>query len=306
MFARMFMSAKTARLTSRTFRAAQSSTWRRSARTTLSSRVPTRTKRSLRAAATRRFTAAAVLTAAEVTAAEVTADALETDIENNYFSDVEIVGDDLRIAVTKNNGTETERALLVGGLGKDFVVNGLVAQVGSTAVNVDDKAEYYLALGANATVNVGGRNDANIRLNDPDSGKEFEGDFTVIDARNSTGKSKLAGNTADNVIYAGSGATSLWGGNGGNDLLNGGAGVDEFYYAAGNGSDTINAGIGDSVCFVNITLDDITIDTVTSTAVAFSFKDGGKLTVNDNNSGVSFTVGNETYRLNGNREFERK
>ena len=239
MFARMFMSAKTARLTSRTFRAAQSSTWRRSARTTLSSRTPTRTKRSLRAAATRRFTAAAVLTAAVLTA-----DALETDIENNYFSDVEIVVDDLRIAVTKNNGTETERALLVGGLGKDFVVNGLVAQVGSTAVNVDDKAEYYLALGANATVNVGGRNDENIWLDDPDSGKEFEGDFTVIDARNSTGKSKLAGNTADNVIYAGDGATSLWGG------------------------------------------------------------DGGKLTVNDNNSGVTFTVGNETYRLNGNREFE--
>ena len=96
----------------------------------------------------------------------------------------------------------------------------------------------------------------------------------------------------------------MWGGNGGNDLMYGGAAADEFYYAAGNGSDTINAGSGDSVYFVNITLDDITIDTVTSTAVAFSFKDGGKLTVNDGNNGVSFTVGNETYRLNNRREFE--
>ncbi|MBE8951553.1 MAG: hypothetical protein SR1Q7_00205 [Quinella sp. 1Q7] len=235
-----------------------------------------------------------------------TADALEIDIENNHFSDVKIDGNDLVIDVTKNDGTATERAVLEGGLGKDFVVNGLVAQVGDTAVNVDDKAQYYLALGANATVNVGGSGDESIWLDDPDSGKEFEGDFTVIDARNSTGKSKLAGNTADNVIYAGSGATSLWGGNGGNDLMYGGAGVDEFYYAAGNGSDTINAGSGDGVQFVDITLDDITIDTVTSSAVAFSFKDGGKLTVNDNNSGVTFTVGNETYRLNGNREFERK
>ena len=61
---------------------------------------------------------------------------------------------------------------------------------------------------------------------------------------------------------------------------------------------------GGSVQFVDITLDDITIDTVTASAVAFSFKDGGKLTVNDNNSGVTFTVGNETYRLNNRREFE--
>ena len=82
--------------------------------------------------------------------------------------------------------------------------------------------------------------------------------------------------------------------------------IDGTTYAAGNGSDTINAGNGDSVYLVDITLDEITIDTVTASAVAFSFSDGGKLTVNDNNSGVTFTVGNETYRLNGNREFERK
>ena len=234
----------------------------------------------------------------------VTADQIETDIENNHFSNVAIVGDDLLIEVTGNSTGETEKALLVGGAGKNFAVNGIVAQVGDTAVNVDDKAEYYLATGANATVNVGGRNDANIWLNDDGRDLTFEGDFTVIDARNSTGKAELAGNDADNVIYAGNGATSLWGGNGGNDLLYGGSGNDSFYYVLGNGSDTINAGSGDSVILANMTLAELSIDNITSTAVAFSFKDGGKLTVNDNNSGVTFTVGNETYRLNNRREFE--
>ncbi|MBE8951554.1 MAG: hypothetical protein SR1Q7_00210 [Quinella sp. 1Q7] len=236
----------------------------------------------------------------------VTADQIETDIENNHFSNVAIVGDDLLIEVTGNSTGVSEKALLVGGAGKNFAVNGIVAQVGSTAVNVDDKAEYYLATGANATVNVDGSVDGKLSIWLGDDGRDmqFEGDFTVIDARNSTGKAELAGNDADNVIYAGNGATSLWGGNGGNDLMYGGAAADEFYYAAGNGSDTINAGSGDSVYFVNLTLDDITIDTITSSAVAFSFKDGGKLTVNDNNSGVTFTVGNETYRLNNRREFE--
>ncbi|MBE8953007.1 MAG: hypothetical protein SR1Q7_07680, partial [Quinella sp. 1Q7] len=250
-----------------------------------------------------------------VNALNVTADQIETRIEENHFSNVAVVGDDLLLEVTSNYTGETEKALLtdaidtVSGYGKDFAVNGLVAQVGDTKVNVDGTADYYLATETNATVNVASSltGDAIIWLGDDGRDMTFEGDFAVIDASNFTGKAELAGNDLDNVIYAGTGATSLWGGNGGNDLLVGGAGADNFYYAAGNGSDTIdNAGGNDVVNFVNLTLADITIDTITSSAVAFNFSDGGKLTVNDNGSGVSFKVDGATYGINGNREFEQK
>ena len=66
-----------------------------------------------------------------------------------------------------------------------------------------------------------------------------KGDIKVIDARQSNANAELAGNNNDNIIYAGTGETSLWGGFGGNDLLVGNFGKDSFYYGIGNGNDTI-------------------------------------------------------------------
>ena len=245
----------------------------------------------------------------------VTADEINNDLENNYISNVAIVDDDLVMEVTKRGVETKEHALIVDamtddGYSKDLVVNGVVAQVGDTNVNVDKFASFYLATGTNATAKVDSAVDGNVSIWLGDDGRDmqFEGDFAVIDARNSSAvKSELAGNDLGNTIYAGTGDNSLWGGNGGDDLLVGGNGKDSFYYVFGNGNDTVqSAGDGDSVILANMTLADLTVDSITSSAVTFNFSDGGKLTVNDNNSGVTFTVGNETYRLNGNREFERK
>lgn len=61
----------------------------------------------------------------------------------------------------------------------------------------------------------------------------------TLDARNSTRKRTLVGNTRANVIYAGSGGDSLWGGNSANDTLYGNSGRDMFWYGTGDGSDCI-------------------------------------------------------------------
>lgn len=244
-----------------------------------------------------------------VNAANVTADELNTDIANNRFSGVAVVNNDLLVEVTSNSTGETEKALIKGakdtvtGYGEDFAVNGLVAQVGDTKVNVDGTAEYYLATETNARVDITDAAGTNVAVWLGDDGRDlqFEGDFAVIDASNYSGKAELAGNSLDNTITAGSGNTSLWGGNGGNDLLIGGTGTDNYYYAAGDGNDTISGNTsGDTVNFLNISLADISIDTITSSAVVLRFTDGNSLTVTDAGN-VNYKVGGATYGLNSER-----
>ncbi|MBO4779146.1 MAG: hypothetical protein J5497_00765, partial [Selenomonadaceae bacterium] len=93
-------------------------------------------------------------------AADVTADAIDTDIENNRFSNVAITEDGgILLEVTNNSSGSVEKILVTGaitdaGYSKDFVVNGIVAQVGDNLVNVDRFAEFYLANGVNATAHV--------------------------------------------------------------------------------------------------------------------------------------------------------
>lgn len=61
----------------------------------------------------------------------------------------------------------------------------------------------------------------------------------TLDARKSTRKRTLVGNTRDNIIYAGSGGDSLWGGYSSNDTLYGNSGRDMFFYGMQDGSDCI-------------------------------------------------------------------
>jgi hypothetical protein len=254
-------------------------------------------------------------------AALVTADALETNIENNRFSNVAITEDgDLLLEVTNNSTGAVEKLLISDALDtttsdgytQDFVVNGVVAQVGNNVVNYDQYADFYFAQGADATVKVDSAvtDEVKIWLSDSleDRGKQFEGDFKVIDARSSNAvKAELAGNANDNIIYAGTGSTSLWGGNGGNDTLVGNSGVDNFYYALGDGNDVIsNASSGDVINLLNMTLDDISVDTISSSAVVINFNSGGSLTVNDGGADVTYKVGDATYGLDENRQFVQK
>ncbi|MBO4779206.1 MAG: hypothetical protein J5497_01065, partial [Selenomonadaceae bacterium] len=245
---------------------------------------------------------------------DVTADAIDTDIANNRFSNVAITEDGgILLEVTNNSSGAVEKIIVAdaitdAGYSKDFVVNGVVAQVGDNVVNVDKFVNFYLANGVNATAHVDSSVDGelSIWLSDSleDRGKQFEGDFTVIDATNSNAvKSELAGNDNDNTILAGnSGATSLWGGNGGNDLLVGGNGVDSFFYGLGNGDDTITGvSDGDAIILANITLDQISDRNITDNSVVLKFNDGGQLTVNDGGTAVNFTVGDQTFRVNNER-----
>ena len=77
----------------------------------------------------------------------------------------------------------------------------------------------------------------------------------TLDARNSTRKRTLVGNTRANVIYAGAGGDSLWGGNSANDTLYGNSARDMFFYGKGDGSDCIRnfvcgtASTSDVICF---------------------------------------------------------
>ena len=173
---------------------------------------------------------------------KVTADALEFDLDDNQITRIDISGNDLVFEITDKAGNDTESALLLDainedGTGKDFIVSDNVAQVAEDTLVFDQFADYYYATGKNATVEVSGRieDDVILWLDEDETGKVFEGDIAVIDATNSDATAQLAGNENDNVIFAGTGETSLWGGEGGNDVLVGNAGGrDTFYYSSGH------------------------------------------------------------------------
>ena len=108
-----------------------------------------------------------------------------------------------------------------------------------------------------------------------------KGYIKVIDARQSNANAELAGNNNDNVIFAGTGETSLWGGFGGNDLLVGNSSKDSFYYGIGNGNDTIqNVSDGDNVILLDVSLDQIIDANITADAVTIKLNNGGSLQIN--------------------------
>lgn len=221
-------------------------------------------------------------------------DFINTDFEQNYISDVALVGNDVKLTVTKREGTTSETALIEGaidggnikvGSGGDAVA---VGQFGSTAVTVDGEATYFDAVTNGATVKVASTvtSKTNIWLANEErsDGKLFSDKFAVIDASGSVAELELAGNTAANTITAGSGNASLWGGSGSaSDVLIGGSGQNSFYYELGNGADTINnANDGDTVNLFDTSLENIVSAEITSGGVVVQFTDGGSLTVNSN------------------------
>ena len=116
------------------------------------------------------------------------------------------------------------------------------------------------------------------------------GDIRTLDASTAEGKTSLVGNDLDNTILAGAGDASLWGGTGGDDLLVGGASKNTFFYALGNGNDTISgANDGDLVYLSGVMLEQISGTSITADGVAISFADGGSLQINSS--------ANVTYQL---------
>jgi hypothetical protein len=175
--------------------------------------------------------------------------------------------------------------------GKNFKINEFTAKVDKN-IEYDDAANFYVATAKKATMTVA--KEAEIWL-DGSHGKTFVGNIKTLDATNSNGKNILAGNDLDNTICAGKNDASLWGGNGGNDLLVGGSGQNMFFYAYGNGNDTINGtNSGDVVYLAGVTFDQIASTEIAQGSVTINFTDGGKLNVAGSNA-VEFALEGATY-----------
>ena len=245
----------------------------------------------------------------------IAADAMEVQVETNYVKSADInESGQLVLEVTNRTYADVSESVII----EDGVTTGIdhirditftatnsngdsvVGQVADDNLYIDRFANYFVATGKNATVNVSDAevtDIAKVWLANEASGKTFVGDVHDIDATAFTGKAELAGNDYNNVIVAGSGETSLWGGNFGDDALIGGAGKDTFYYQYGNGQDTISgAKEGDVVNLAMVSLDKITEANIEDGKL--SFYDGGSLTVTENFDKLTFIVnGNETWKV---------
>jgi hypothetical protein len=250
----------------------------------------------------------------------ITADKLVFDLPTNYVSRVDLSQNadleynDVVVEVTNKDGSGvTESVVIKDAKGKDILISGdgvipydVIAQIGDDQLTFDKFANYYAAIGKNATLTVTNDKDvANVWL-DGSQGVDFHGDIKVIDASEFVGLAELAGNDYDNTILAGNGQTSLWGGHHGDDFLVASeSGKDTFYYTIGNGTDTIfGAKDGDIVDLAGVTLDQIastefSVATDPIQGVAINFKDGGKLYIGDDGkNNVQYKVGGETYYVN--------
>ena len=214
-----------------------------------------------------------------------------TDAVNVFANTVTSVNSDSsgNVFVQINGGDDI--LTIEDAAGKNFRFNDLTVNVDKNPI-YNDAANQFVATGVNATLTV--NESAEIWLNNQ-HGKFFDGDIAVVDATNSTGDVLIAGNERDNTILAGTGNNSLWGGDGGNDLLVGGSGRNVFFYAGGNGSDTVtNANDGDAVELAGLTLAQISSAEISSGGVTLNFVDGGKLNV-ESTAAIDFRINGETY-----------
>ena len=236
-----------------------------------------------------------------------TADRL--NILNSGLSNALADGNDLVVEF----GNTEDRLTIKDGIGKDIVVergtfgsryDSLIAQVNTTSLNYDGQANYFYALGKNATVSVSS-DLYNAEVNLGDNGS-FAGDIKVLNASGVQGNTTLMGNSNDNTIFGSSENSSMWGGAIGNDTLVGGEGLNAFFYGKNNGNDVaVNVDGNDIVNLYDISIDDIEITSETggemigNNAVTITLKDsagGGTLTVQTSDNGTGFRMANgQTY-----------
>ncbi len=247
------------------------------------------------------------------------ADVIEIDAGANFIKpeSIAVRGDDVAFTV-ENSRTGAKESVLIENAAstsdnvKDmYITDDVIAQISANDLCFDEFANFYVATGNNATVNVSSAVDGEVDIwldddaaaeNDVEVSAIFAGDIKVIDATKSDATAQLAGNELDNEIYAGNGDASLWGGNGGDDLLVGGTAQNIFFYTLGNGNDTVTGvNDGDSVILSGVKLEDIIDADFTNNSLSLYFSDGGKLTVNENGKNVNFVVGDQTFRVNNER-----
>ena len=232
------------------------------------------------------------------------ADVIEIDTAQNIVSNVFSRDGNVVMDVSNRAGTATERVVVENAVGKNlYVTSDLVAQVNTTQATYDGNATFFVVTGKNGAITIDNDNvtQANIWLGNQ-STNQFRGDIRTIDARGFDGKAELAGGDNNDTIYGGEGSNSLWGGNGGDDLLIGGSGKNLFFYANGNGNDTIEGvNDGDVVYLSQVTMENIAGTDFGTSSITLNFNDGGKLTINDEGKGIGVVIGDQTYYVNSER-----
>lgn len=174
------------------------------------------------------------------------------------------------------------------------------AVIGAAALNYDKDAKVYMGAAASLTVNA--TEDVVLYLDNnaanPVNDIYFSG-VTSINASNSTGQTVLIGNAAvGNQLIGGRASSAMWGGGMASDTMVGTVGsVDEFWFGAGDGIDSVNgADSADKVVLYGAaSIDDITM-TVNTNDFVITAKDGSILTVADLGNaalkgGITFQVG---------------
>lgn len=121
-----------------------------------------------------------------------------------------------------------------------------------------------------------------------------------VDASGSAVDVELAGDSASNVITAGTGNASLWGGAGATaDTLVGGSGTNTFYFGTGEGNDTITKSTAsDQVMLYDVASTDVKSGVLSSTGVmTITLNDGSTLAIKgyNANSVATFTLTDGTY-----------
>lgn len=109
-------------------------------------------------------------------------------------------------------------------------------------------------------------------------------DVFEIDAIDNPNDLILAGNSNYNMIFSGTGNSSLWGGNGNvDDILFGGTGSEMFWYGKFEGYDVVfNADSADTVNLYDASISEITETNVSDGQVVIWFNTGTALVVFDN------------------------
>lgn len=222
-------------------------------------------------------------------------DTLSDEVYINTMTDtltsIHLSGNDVVIGV--NNST-VDFLTISDAKGKQMRFDGLIAKVDDN-IAYDGFTDCYVGGAANSTLDVAeGLGDVDICLGE-ESGTQYIGDITVLNAVNANGSNVLIGNELNNLIVGGTGTNSIWGGDGTNDTLVGGSGANTFFFALENGNDIItSAHDGDVIDLTKLSVEQVASAEILDEGVMLELEDGSTLAV-QSNAAVEYRLSDGTY-----------
>ena len=141
--------------------------------------------------------------------------------------------------------------------------------------------------------------DATIWLDNSQGGGVTYSSIEVVNAQSTTGDVLIAGNESANTIRGGRGDASLWGGTGSaKDYVVGSTnGTTTFWYAFGEGNDTLVSSSADDVINIYSGAEGLATADIGNNAVKLGFSNGETLTVSTTKD-VTFVVGDTKWTAN--------